>query len=86
MGLPIIAADIRGTRPVVEDGSTGVFFPVGDVQALVEAVVRVASDSELRIAMGDRARRKALRDFDERTVIETTLELYERLLGAKRPA
>jgi glycosyltransferase involved in cell wall biosynthesis len=86
MGLPIVATDIRGMRPVVDDGSTGVFVPVGDVQALVEAVARLARDPELRAAMGDRARDKALREFDERTVIKITLALYERLLAAQRPA
>jgi glycosyltransferase involved in cell wall biosynthesis len=85
MGLPIIATDIRGTRPVVEPGSNGLLFPVGDVQALVDGVAALATDSERRIAMGDRGRRKALSEFDERRVIETTLELYERLLSADRP-
>jgi glycosyltransferase involved in cell wall biosynthesis len=84
MGVPLIATDIRGTHPVVEPGSTGLFFPVGDVQALVDAVATLATDSERRLAMGDRARRKAEREFDEGKVIEITLELYDKLLRARR--
>jgi glycosyltransferase involved in cell wall biosynthesis len=60
------------------------FFPVGDVQALVDAVATLATDSERRLAMGDRARRKAEREFDEGKVIEITLDLYDKLLRARR--
>ncbi|MGH9057607.1 MAG: glycosyltransferase family 4 protein [Acidimicrobiales bacterium] len=81
MGLPIVATDIRGCRQVVDDGVTGVLVRVGDAGALAGAICRLAGDAEMRAAMGARAVEKALREFDQRKVIERTLGVYERLLG-----
>jgi glycosyltransferase involved in cell wall biosynthesis len=85
MRLPVVVTNVRGCRQVVEDGVTGTLVPVGDAPALADAVAAIAADDGRRVAMGRAGRRKAEREFDERKVIEITLGVYERLLGA-RPA
>lgn len=80
MGLPVVATDIRGCRQVVDDGHTGRLVPVRDADALARAVAALAGDAELRSAMGRAARDKAQRDFDQRRVIDLTLDVYARLL------
>lgn len=84
MGLPIIATDIRGCRQVVDHGRTGVLVPVDDAVAIAEAVSWLATDAEVRAAMGTAGRARAAADFDQRQVIETTLATYERLLVRSR--
>jgi glycosyltransferase involved in cell wall biosynthesis len=76
MGLPVIATDIRGCRQVVDHGKTGLLVPLGDVEALAAAVTDLAGAPERRQAMGNAGREKALRQFDQRTVIERTLAAY----------
>jgi len=83
-GLPVVASDIRGCRQVVDHGRTGLLFPVGKVAALTDAVVALADDPDRRRRMGEAARRKAEADFDQRRVIDTILQAYERLLGTAR--
>lgn len=80
-GLPVVASDIRGCRQVVAHGRTGLLFPVGKVAALTDAVVSLALDPERRQEMGAAARRKAEAEFDQRTVINTILDAYRRLLA-----
>lgn len=82
-GLPIVASDIRGCRQVVDHGRTGLLFPVQKVGRLTEAIVTLANDPELRREMGAAARRKAETDFDQRSVIDTVLGSYERLLATR---
>jgi glycosyltransferase involved in cell wall biosynthesis len=84
MGVPVVATSIRGCRQVVDDGRTGRLVPVRDVGALVDAIGALATDAGLRRTMGEAARAKARREFDQRRVIDTTLAVYERLLA--RPA
>lgn len=85
MGLPAVVTDIRGCRQVVDDGTTGLRVPVRDANALAGAIARLANDAAAREAMGRAAREKALTDFDQQRVIDTTLRVYERLLpGATR--
>ncbi len=80
MGLPVVATDIRGCRQVVDAGTTGILVPVRNTTALADAVVGLINDAELRSHFGALGRVRAQREFDDRQVIERTLETY-RLLG-----
>jgi glycosyltransferase involved in cell wall biosynthesis len=84
MGLPVIATDIRGCRQVVESGRTGTLVPPRRADALASAIGALAADADRRRAMGQAGRAKALREFDDRRVIDITLGVYD-ALGA-RPA
>ncbi len=86
MGLPLVATDIRGCRQVVEDGVTGFLVPPRDPQALGDAIARLVEDTGLRARCGAASRGKALEDFDDRTQVERTLEVYEQVRGAGRRA
>jgi glycosyltransferase involved in cell wall biosynthesis len=81
MRLPVIATDIRGCRQVVDHSETGILFPVGNTNSLIEAVARLASDRDLRAAMGAKGASKARREFDQEQVIQTTLAVYAELVG-----
>jgi len=75
-GLPIVATDIRGCREVVDHGVTGLLVPVRDPAALETALDHLVGDPALRQRLGAAAALKAIRDFDQRRVIERTLEAY----------
>jgi glycosyltransferase involved in cell wall biosynthesis len=83
MGVPVVATRIRGCRQVVDDGRTGRLVPVGDVDALAGAIAALATDAELRRSLGEAAREKARREFDQQRVIDTTLAVYESLLARR---
>ena len=83
MSLPIVATDIRGCRQVVDDGVTGLLVPARNADALAQALTRLGRDDSLRKSMGCEARAKAIRQFDQRRVIEITLGVYEQLLARK---
>jgi glycosyltransferase involved in cell wall biosynthesis len=59
-GIPSIAPDFTPIRDVVEDNVTGLLFRPGDVDALAQALVRLAADRSYRRRLGDEARRRAL--------------------------
>ena len=83
MSLPIVATDIRGCRQVVEDGVTGVLVEPRNPRDLCNAISRLATDPGLRESMGKRARAKAVAEFDQRRVVEITLQVYSELLAKK---
>ena len=82
-GLPVVATDIRGCRQVVDHGVNGLLVPLLDVDALTAAVADLAGDPARRGTMGARSRAKAESEFDDRQVIETTLDAYRRLPTAR---
>ncbi len=79
MGLAIVATDIRGCRQVVRDGHNGLLVPVRDATSLASAIAAVVDGD--RTALSGAARAHALAHFDQRRVIDITLETYARLLS-----
>lgn len=57
LGRVLIASDVGGHRELIEHGRTGLLFAAGDVSALVQAALRLLSDSTLRAAMTAAGRR-----------------------------
>jgi glycosyltransferase involved in cell wall biosynthesis len=62
-GKPVIATNAGGPGEVIEDGITGLLVPLGDVDALCDAMLRLAENPEMRREMGEAARQVALRDY-----------------------
>lgn len=88
MGVPVIATALGATSETVLDGETGWLVPVGDAQALVDAIVRALSLSpDERRAMADKALKHVRAQFDVKQMCAATLDLYAGLVsGPRRPA
>jgi glycosyltransferase involved in cell wall biosynthesis len=83
MGVPCVVTDIRGCREAVEHSRNGLVVPLGDVQALANAIMELLTDPEKARRMGEEGRRMALERFDERLVFEKVKVEYARLLEEK---
>lgn len=81
MGKPLILTDIPGCRQVARDGIEARHVPVRDPDRLADAISLLVEDAPLRGRMGAAARERALREFDERSVVATIVREYARLLG-----
>jgi glycosyltransferase involved in cell wall biosynthesis len=83
MKVPCVVTDIRGCRETVQHGRNGLLVPLGDVQALADAIIELLTDQEKARRMGEEGRRMALEHFDERLVFEKVKAEYARLLQEK---
>jgi glycosyltransferase involved in cell wall biosynthesis len=84
MGLPLVAADVPGSRDVVEHGVNGFLVPPRNSTAITEAVLRLAESPTLRLRFGERSRERAVSQFDLVRVAARIASLYRELLRAKR--
>ena len=73
---PVVAAAIGGLGELVVDGETGLLVPPGEAEPLARALVAIARDPDLRRAMGEAGRRRALEHFAEHRNVERTELLY----------
>jgi glycosyltransferase involved in cell wall biosynthesis len=80
-GVPAVASRIYGITDAVEDGKTGLLFPVGDVKALTQDLLRLIMDGALRQRMGEAARVRALELFSSQKNTTEMLGLYDKLLS-----
>lgn len=78
--LPLVTTDVPGCRDVVTHNEDGLLVPMKNAHALADAIARLQADPELCCRLGAAARQKALSHFDERSVIERTLNVYRELI------
>lgn len=59
LGLPTIATDcpVGGARMVIQDGENGILIPVGDVDALYQAMKRIANNPDFAEKLSKNSRR-----------------------------
>lgn len=62
--LPVVATDHNGFSETVIDGQTGFLCPEGDTDKMAKDLIRLATDRELRIRMGDAGRQRVQRHFE----------------------
>jgi glycosyltransferase involved in cell wall biosynthesis len=84
LATPVVAAAAGGCLETIEDGVTGLLYPMGDAKALAGAVIRLLEDPALRATMGQAGRKRVERLFDLRDNARKVEAIYSELLGSKR--
>jgi glycosyltransferase involved in cell wall biosynthesis len=80
-GLALVTTGLPGCREVVtEHGVDGLRVEPRCAKSLAEALAQLDDDRSLLRRLGLQAREQALRNFDERIVIQKTIDVYGELL------
>lgn len=77
--VPAVASRIYGITDAVADGNTGLLFPVGDVTALTQALLKLIEENDLRKKMGHAACARVLAQFSSERITREMVMLYDRL-------
>lgn len=75
--LPVVSTDILGLPELIENNSGGLLVPAGNVEALADAMMRLASDAELRRTLGEAGRQKVLTDFNNERSASMLMEYFD---------
>lgn len=81
--VPSIATRVGGVPELINDGVTGLLFPVGDVDAMAAGALSLLQDSARLNAMREAARKDAKKRFCANLVVPQYVQFYEQVLGAK---
>ncbi len=79
-GLPIVATSVGGIADTVQPGVNGFIAPVGDREAIANALTKLADDRALRERMG-RASRTVSLNFSADRMAEQTLAFYQEIVA-----
>ena len=77
--VPAIGTDIRGVKDLLADGC-GLLVPVGDTQALAQAMRAIVTKPELAAQMGQFGRRR-MAEYDLTHIVQLHESLYQRALN-----
>ena len=83
-GLPVVATDVGGVREFVADRVGGAVVPPGDAAALAEALERYLAQPDAARAAGAHNRLKATTEFSWRASALQLLDVYRRVIDARR--
>jgi N-acetyl-alpha-D-glucosaminyl L-malate synthase BshA len=78
--VPAIATRVGGVPELIDDGETGLLFPVGDVDAMAAGVIALLKDRGRFEAMRDAARKTAQKRFCATLVVPQYVKYYESVL------
>jgi glycosyltransferase involved in cell wall biosynthesis len=79
-GKPVVATNGGGVPEIVEDGITGTLVPMGDVQAMAEAICAMLADPDRARAMGLRGRQRVEDHFTVALTARKVEKIYHLLL------
>lgn len=82
-GLPVAATAVGGVPELVADEETGLLSAPGDTRALSSSLARLASEPDLRQAMGSAAAVRA-QTFGVDSMVSQYAALFERLTGERQ--
>ncbi len=80
-GVPVIGTAKGGLPEVVEDGRHGYLRPVGDVDGMAAAALRLLEDRALWTRFSASCRERAVREFPTAALVARYRALYEKTLG-----
>jgi glycosyltransferase involved in cell wall biosynthesis len=80
--VPVVASRTGGIPEIIEDGTHGLLVPPGDATRLGRAIVELLDDRDRARALGEEGRRRVLAAFSADRMVDETLEVYRRLIGA----
>lgn len=82
-GLPSVATAVSGVPQLLGSSGAGEMVAVGDMNALADAVVRLARDVDTRRQMGERARQVIASRYSVDVIADRILGLYEGVVQAR---
>jgi len=81
--VPSVATRVGGVPELIDDGVTGLLYPVGDVDAMADGVLSLLKDRPRLEAMRDAGRKTAQSRFCSTLVVPHYVCYYEEVLGNK---
>lgn len=80
-GKPVISSNLPGVRTIVSNGVDGLLTAPGELPDLVKNIQFLASDSDLRMRMGQMGRRKVVNQYDWKIVVSRLDEVYREIVS-----
>jgi glycosyltransferase involved in cell wall biosynthesis len=82
VGMPCVASCVGGIPDMVQQGTTGLLYPVDDVPMLADRIRKVFADDKMAVSLGGNARAAALERHDPDRVIKQLVLAYEQTMNS----
>jgi len=76
MEIPVVATDVGGLREIINEGETGFLVPSGDGDRMVEKIISLIDNYEMRMKMGRNGAIHIKRNFSMEKMVALSETLY----------
>jgi glycosyltransferase involved in cell wall biosynthesis len=83
VGVPAIGTRIHGITDAIEDRQTGLLVPLGDVDALAEAITFWSESPQALALYSKAARERVISMFEQKKIVEHYVEYFLELFPSK---
>jgi N-acetyl-alpha-D-glucosaminyl L-malate synthase BshA len=80
-GAPVVASNVGGLPEVIEHGTTGYMFDIGDIDGMAEAGLRIMGDDKHWRSLSEAGRALAAERFSAERVVPMYERYYEQVLA-----
>jgi glycosyltransferase involved in cell wall biosynthesis len=81
VGIPVITTDVMGCKNSIEDGVTGLFFKMGDINDLYEKIKYLINNPSIAKTMGLQGVERARKLYDRNDVWNALIDCYDQVTG-----
>ena len=78
-GVPVVAADSSGPKGLIEDGQTGMLFPVNDDNALANAINQLIGSPELGRRLIEKGKENYRLEYSQNIVVDKYMKLFKKI-------
>ena len=83
VGVPAIGTRIHGVTDAIEDAQTGLLVPLGDVDALAEAITFWSESPQALAIYSKAARERVISMFEQKKIVEYYVQYFFELFPGK---
>lgn len=81
LGKPVVVTERGGAKELVKEGITGYVIPPGSPAAIAGTIMKCYENRDKLPAMGENGKERIRNEFNHRTTVEETYNLYLDLMG-----
>lgn len=86
LGVPCVASCVGGVQDMLRDRVDGFLYPFDEPYMMAHYMERFFESDELCVQMGSHAREHAEKCFQAQEVVETTLQVYRKIVEKQGPS
>jgi glycosyltransferase involved in cell wall biosynthesis len=83
LGRAVVATSVGGVSEAVDGEETGLLVPTSDERAFAVALLKLATDPELRLRLGERAEKRHRERFGVDRMVEEYAQVFDAVLESK---
>ena len=84
LGCPVIATDVGGTSTLIKDGENGLLIPANHPWTMAAKILRLVTDRETAMRLGENARKTALERHDPEKIVNDLMDAIKESINDRK--